>query len=243
MSISVEASDSWAYSGSSAQTESFTCPAGTDLLVVAITVYDVGTGAESHDLTPDALTYDSGALSQAVENEYPTTSRQRHSSIYYLANPTTGSALDLYYDPASNTRETMMSAFALSGCDTSDPIGATHTADLADTDMVESVTTTYDDSILIAAAVIGRTADIDLTEDANTVEVGYTDWDTQDYDSSQAAGYRLVGSAGAYDIGWTASVGQQSAFAAAEIKEESTPPVGGSIISLVAYNRMMQEMQ
>ena len=217
MSIVVEASDSWDYNTSANQTEAFTCPAGTNVLVVILVTYATGVGAEGWDLEADDISYELNALTSAITNSYTSTNRNRRVDVYYLLNPTTGSAEDLYYDPGQATKSLLV-AIALSDCDTSDLIGVTHAADTDSTDIVESITTHEDNSILIAGVSCGANSDVELTNDANTTEVAYKDWEVNTYDPTCSAGYRIAGSAGAHDVGWTSNNTNSAAFAAAEFQ-------------------------
>ncbi len=220
MAIAIEASNGYDQQDASPLSQSITLPSGTDCLVVAISNYDSGVDVQNLTFTMDA-TFDGVSLTAAVSYDWSTTNRQYGAHIFYMLNPTTGSAktLSAVYN---YSQKLQMTYYALSGVDTADPLGMTHTYNGGGgntTDIVESVTPDTANSLLIATCHAGTnlTPPI-LTEDADTTEDYLQRWGAS-YGASVAAGHRTITSITSYDIGWTADSGHRVTLAVAEFQQ------------------------
>ena len=198
-------------------TWSHTCVANTTLLVVTAGFWQdvAGTG------TITALTYNGVALTKAIGYTYD----QFRTEIWYLINPTTGSAKTV---SATVTGECDKRDFVSSswlGTDTTSPLDVTNTPGNGSTNTTVSgtVTTTVANDVIIDA--VARYGTAALTKGANQTLL------KSDITGSSGSGssYRIATTATSYGSTWTNSGAENWSYVIAAFK-----PASGSNVNYPA---------
>ena len=174
---------------------SHTVASGTDnVLVVVVSAMKYQTGSNVFDV--GTVTYNGTSLTNATEVDGYTTNRNYATSIWYLANPDTGShTLAVNMAGSETVNEWVVGAMNFSGVDQTTVIRATASNTGDTTPLTATLTTTANNSVIVGGATnrgdFGTLA-IDIGTEAYSVNSG----DTSDTGANGAGGYISAPTAG-----------------------------------------------
>jgi len=141
MAIAFDATNEATSSSASSLTYALTIASGGSLVV--------GTGSRDNFTGTQTVTYNGTSLT-----EY--TGSGDTSRLFYLASPDTGSSYNVVVT-FNGTGACSSIAVSLTGCDTSDLVGATQTASGGDANPTENITTDTDESWVVDIVTLGYT--------------------------------------------------------------------------------------
>lgn len=217
MAIAIEASDFLHSNNADIHTlPSFTCPAGTTMLVVAGMMTVTNTGYQNADPANATMTYNGVSLVRQVWQDSFSTNRVRYASVWTMLNPPTGSAYDIVQARGGTAPvDNAIGAVALSGVDLTG-FGDTDVGELAGTDAFATLSAQNADSILIAAAAGNATNAPIYSVHGSTVEIGSYSSDAQ-YQEAVGMGYILAGGLGTHEVGFDCNKSITNVWAGLEI--------------------------
>jgi hypothetical protein len=201
---------------------------GANFLVATLHKYRAISGAETWDYTNIAPAWNGTAMTLGISKSYPTTNRLRVIEVWYISSPATGSYNLTYTHTPANWIEIGMLGAALSGVNTSDPIGMTYSAQGDSTNAKSSLTTETANSWIAGGIVAGDGETVPILTEANLTEYYYNRNATA-YRRAFAAGLKTCTTATTYtNVGWDMDTAERYASAYVEIQESVAATHAGS---------------
>lgn len=195
---------------------SFTCGAGTTVLVVMLNY------AGGSDRAGGAPTYNGLSLTQADQNRRGTTNPEGTAELWYLLNPPTGAAYTVSVPNSGGVAMSMVIASAISASGAS-ALDVTNGGGGVSANPSVSVDTTVNGDVIFAVVVDGAQSW------APTGRTGTQLYDTDNGAWGGGAQYLLQTSAGTQAMGWTFGTSEDWGLVVAAFKEATptqtiTPP-------------------
>lgn len=164
-----------------------------------------------------SVTYDGVNLTQAIRVTNDT--YDLSAEIWYLANPTTGSSKTITVTLAGAGNLWSAAGSSFTGVNTTNPIGATQTAQASSTGISLSITPSYSNSWIIDSV---------YSKSDNAITAGQTERSQQTVNSSgdRVASQTAGPVSTATTMGWTWSASGQNAVQCAVEIRVATAPVG-----------------